>query len=134
MCDVVLRVVENPKYVNGEKLTNLTPDEKECLSVLSELVKETCVFDIHYYPEVFPEKENIYSKFVCNLGGDFEIIVYFMNGVYDYWSLKNIHGNENSGDKDRDKKEKAMNKIRMIIQNYFQYWEAKYQITRYINN
>ena len=120
--------------VNGQKLTSLTPDEKECLSVLSGLEKESCVFDLYYYPEAFSEKGNVYSKFLCNLGGDFEIIVYFMNGVYDCWSLKNIHENENSGDKDRDKKEKAMNKIRLIIQNYFQYWEARYQITKYIND
>lgn len=134
MCNVVVRVVEQPKYVNGEKLTNLTPDEKECLVVLSGLEKVSCVFSMYYHPEAFSEGEKVYSKFLCDLGGNFEITVYFVNGVYDCWSLKDIHENERSGDKDRDKKEKALNKIRLIIQNYAQYWEAKYQITKYIND
>ena len=126
-------VHEKPNFKDVEEMDTFSADEKEFLEICTGL-QEALSGNLHYHPKAFSEDEDVFSCIRCELGDDFEMKIYFRNGVYDSWIFKNNIYRDASNDKDKWKKEKAKEKIAYILEQYVIYEEARYNISKHIDN
>lgn len=135
---MALKLVKRDEYVTIDELKELSTDEKEFLLFIEENMKECNFRDVSFHPKSFsdPNTDDLeYSYIEIDLyEGDFEVTVYFYKGVYNSWIFSNKIDKKRSGDRNKQNKARAKEKIKYILNEYKTYEIVRFNISKFTDD